>query len=135
LSPAHEQEYVNPAKKIPAWAAPGALSEALERQLTGARARGRETASRARDIRAWQQLREGSRARAAAQARALVRPTDAPAPAWCRALQPIRTTSGKPAKERYNRRGSSGNWKADQLTWKEVHEYNQAMGYYKGQQG
>ncbi|KAJ1629701.1 hypothetical protein T492DRAFT_109695 [Pavlovales sp. CCMP2436] len=42
---------------------------------------------------------------------------------------------GKEKKERYNRRGSSGNWKADQLTWREVHEYNQAMGYYKGQQG
>jgi hypothetical protein len=42
---------------------------------------------------------------------------------------------GKPTKDRYNRRGSSGNWKADQLTWREVHEYNQAMGYYKGQQG
>jgi len=42
---------------------------------------------------------------------------------------------GKPTKERYHRRGSSGNWKADQLTWREVHEYNQAMGYYKGEHG
>jgi len=34
--PRAAQEYVNPAKKVPAWAAPDALQAALQRQLTGA---------------------------------------------------------------------------------------------------
>lgn len=40
----------------------------------------------------------------------------------------------QPPKPRYTRRGSSGNWIQDRLTWKEEMEYKRAMGYYKQQQ-